>query len=72
MPSVAETCEAEMSCSLIGSAPVFSRLASRCALWMVKPPEIREPEPLPRPSGYWCQSIRGTEMSSLSSVIAKC
>jgi hypothetical protein len=61
-----------MSSSLIGRAPVFSRLASRWADWIVKPPEIRDEESPPRPVGYWCQSICGTEMSSLSSVMAKC
>ena len=72
LPSVADTCEAEMSSSLIGRAPVLSRLASCCAESMVKPPEMREPWPPPRPSGYWCQSICGTEISSLSSAMAKC
>ena len=43
LPSVAETCEAEMSSSLIGRAPVLSRLASCWAESIVKPPEIRDP-----------------------------
>ena len=38
LPSVAETCDAEMSSSSIGSAPVFSRFARFCADLIVKPP----------------------------------
>ncbi len=71
-PSVAETCEAEMRSSLIGSAPVLSRLASRWALSIVKPPSICEPLRPSMPSGFCWKSMNGTEISSLSSTIAKC
>jgi hypothetical protein len=43
LPSVAETCELEISSSLIGSAPDCSSCASSCAELIVKPPEICEP-----------------------------
>ena len=72
LPSVADTCEAEIASSLIGSAPVFSRFASVWAEVIVKPPEMREPPDGSMPSGYCDQSICGTETSSLSRTIAKC
>ena len=43
MPSVAETCELEISSSLIGSAPDCSSLARFWAEVSVNPPEISEP-----------------------------
>jgi hypothetical protein len=52
LPSVAETCEREISASLIGSAPDCSSSASSCALLIVKPPEICEPFEESIPSGY--------------------
>ena len=45
LPSVAETCDCEISSSLIGRAPVFSRLARSCALWIVNPPAISDVVP---------------------------
>ena len=42
-PSVAETCDCEISSSLTGSAPVFRRFARSCADSIVKPPSICEP-----------------------------
>ena len=72
LPSVAETCEDEISSSLIGSAPVFRRFASSCADLIVKPPEISEPLRPSMPSGFCWKSMYGTEMSSLSRTIAKC
>ena len=51
-PSVAETCDCEISSSLIGSAPVFSRFARLWADLIVKPPEICEPLDPSMPSGF--------------------
>ncbi len=56
-PSVAETSVAEMSSSFTGSAPVFRRFASSCALLIVKPPEISEPLPASMPSGFCWKSM---------------
>jgi hypothetical protein len=51
LPSVAETCDWLISSSFSGSAPVLSRFARRCALRIVKPPEISEPLEASMPSG---------------------
>jgi hypothetical protein len=69
---VADTCEAEIRSSLIGSAPVFSRFARRCAEAIVKPPWICEPLRPSMPSGFCWKSMKGAETSSLSSTMAKC
>jgi hypothetical protein len=52
LPSVADTCELEISSSLIGSAPDCSSLASSWAEVIVNPPEICEPLEESIPSGY--------------------
>ncbi len=72
LPSVAETWLEEISSSLIGRAPVFSRFARFCAVWIVKPPEISEPLAASMPSGFCWKSMYGAEMISSSSTIAKC
>ena len=52
-PSVADTCELEMSSSWTGSAPVLRMFASSWAEPIVKPPSICEPLRPSMPSGYW-------------------
>ena len=51
-PSEAETCEREISSSLIGSAPIWRIFARSWALWIVKPPEIWAPVEPSIPSGF--------------------
>ncbi len=70
-PSVAETCEREISSSRSGSAPIFSSRARSWAVWTVKPPEIWAPCEPSIPSGFSRKLMYGVEISSLSSRIAK-
>ena len=70
-PSVAETCEREISSSRSGRAPILSSRARSCAPWSVKPPEICAPWEPSIPSGFSRKLMYGVEMSSLSSRIAK-
>ena len=70
-PSVAETCEREISSSRSGSAPIFSSRARSCAVVIVKPPEISAPCEPSIPSGFSRKLMYGVEISSLSSRIAK-
>ena len=70
LPSVAETCDWEISWSLIGRAPVLSRFARSCALWIVKLPEISESLPW-IPSGLVRYEMYGTVIRALSSEAAK-
>ena len=51
-PRLADTCEREISSSLIGSAPIWRILARSCAVWIVKPPEICAPVEPSMPSGF--------------------
>ena len=71
-PSVAETCEREISVSFSGRAPILSSFARFCADWIVNEPEIWAPVAPSMPSGFSCQLMYGAEISSLSSAIAKC
>ena len=71
LPSVADTCEREISSSRRGSAPILSSFARSCALWIVKPPEIWAPFCPSMPSGFSRKLMYGVEISSLSSRIAK-
>ncbi len=52
LPSVAETCEREISSSRSGRAPVLSTFARSWALVIVKPPEIWAPVEPSMPSGF--------------------
>ena len=70
-PSVADTCEREISSSRSGSAPIFSSRARSWAVWIVKPPEIWAPCEPSMPSGFSRKLMYGVEISSLSSRIAK-
>ena len=51
-PSVAETCEREISSRRIGSAPIWRIFARSWAVWIVKPPEIWAPVEPSMPSGF--------------------
>ena len=51
-PSVAETCEREISSSRIGSAPILRIFARSCAESIVKQPEICAPVEPSMPSGF--------------------
>ncbi len=72
LPSVADTCEREISFNRSGRAPDCSSLARFCAVVIVKPPEICEPVEASIPSGYSVKSIDGTVISWPSSSTAKC
>ena len=70
-PSVAETCEREISSRRSGSAPILSSRARSWAVWSVNPPEIWAPWEPSMPSGFSRKLMYGVEISSLSSRIAK-
>src|ERR1044072_1563401 len=70
-PSEAETCEREISSSLIGSAPIWRIFARSWADWIVKPPEICAPVEPSMPSGFSWKLMNGFETSWSSSTIAK-
>ena len=72
LPSVAETCESEISASFTGSAPDWSSCARFWAEVSVKPPEICEPLDASMPVGLAVKSMKGTVISCSSRTTAKC
>ena len=72
LPSVADTCDSEISFRLIGSAPRRNSLARSWAEVIVKLPEMSAPLSPLIPSGYCLKSMNGTVISWLSSATAKC
>ena len=72
LPSVADTCDSEISFRLIGSAPRRNSLARSWAEVIVKLPEMSAPLSPLIPSGYCLKSMYGTVISWLSSATAKC
>ena len=73
LPSVAETCDCEISSSLIGSAPVFSRLARSWArLDREAARDLRAVAAVDAVRVLAGSRCTGRVISSLSSTTAKC